>query len=133
MRLPQPPLLPLQPLQLEGMLVGFMDLVLEHEGRYFVLDYKSNHLGADAAAYDSAAMTAAMAQHRYDVQAAIYLLALHRLLKVRMGRDYRPEQHLGGAVYLFLRGVNGPQNGVCLLPACIPLLDAFDALLDGEI
>jgi exodeoxyribonuclease V beta subunit len=69
-----------------------------------------------------------MAQHRYDVQAAIYLLALHRLLSVRLGDNYDPEQHLGGAVYLFLRGVNGPQNGVCHLPASAPLLAALDTM-----
>ena len=119
--------------QLHGMLLGFADLVFEHQGKYWVLDYKSNHLGDEDAAYSSDALANSMAAHRYDVQAAIYLLALHRLLKMRMGGDYQPEQHLGGAVYLFLRGVKGPQNGVCLMPACLPLLDALDAMLDGEL
>lgn len=117
---------------LHGMLMGFADLVFEHQGRYWVLDYKSNHLGADDAAYDHEAMTHAMAQHRYDVQAAIYLLALHRLLKQRLGVRYQPEAHLGGAVYLFLRGIKGPQNGVCLIPASLPLLTALDAMLGEE-
>ncbi|MBV5298193.1 MAG: exodeoxyribonuclease V subunit beta [Rhodoferax sp.] len=115
--------------QLHGMLMGFADLVFEHQGKYWVLDYKSNHLGDDDAAYDHDALVHAMAEHRYDVQAAIYLLALHRLLKQRLGRSYQPEQHLGGAVYLFLRGIKGPQHGVCLIPACLPLLDALDAML----
>ena len=117
--------------QLHGMLMGFADLVFEHEGKYWVLDYKSNHLGDDDAAYSQDALAHAMAKHRYDVQAAIYLLALHRLLKQRLGSSYRPEDHLGGAVYLFLRGIKGPQNGVCLLPASLPLLNALDAML-GE-
>ena len=116
--------------QLHGMLMGFADLVFVHQGTYWVLDYKSNYLGATDAAYDSATMTAAMAQHRYDVQAAIYLLALHRLLQLRLGAHYNPAQHLGGAVYLFLRGVNGPQQGVCLVPASLPLLQALDAMLN---
>ncbi|MFA6063070.1 MAG: exodeoxyribonuclease V subunit beta [Gallionella sp.] len=111
--------------QLHGMLMGFIDLVFEHQGKYWILDYKSNHLGDDDAAYNEDALASAMAKHRYDVQAAIYMLALHRLLQVRLGRDYVPEQHLGGAVYLFLRGVNGPQSGVCLLPATAPLLAAL--------
>ena len=115
--------------QLHGMLMGFADLVFEHQGRYWVLDYKSNHLGADDAAYDSDTLAAAMAAHRYDVQAAIYLLALHRLLKLRLGQGYQPEQQLGGAVYLFLRGIKGPQNGVCLIPPSVALLDALDAML----
>ncbi|MDD4947627.1 MAG: exodeoxyribonuclease V subunit beta, partial [Gallionella sp.] len=118
--------------QLHGMLMGFADLVFEHQGKYWVLDYKSNHLGEDDAVYDHDALAHAMAEHRYDVQAAIYLLALHRLLKQRLGNSYRPEDHLGGAVYLFLRGIKGPQNGVCLMPACLPLLDALDAMLGEE-
>jgi len=115
--------------QLHGMLMGFTDLVFEHQGKYWVLDYKSNHLGDDDAAYNHAALAHAMAEHRYDVQAAIYLLALHRLLQLRLGSGYQPEQHLGGAVYLFLRGINGPASGVCLIPACLPLLEALDAML----
>jgi exodeoxyribonuclease V beta subunit len=118
--------------QLHGMLMGFADLVFEHQGRYWVLDYKSNYLGADDAAYDSAAMTRSMAEHRYDVQAAIYLLALHRLLRSRLGDSYRPREQLGGAVYLFLRGLKGPQSGVCLVAPTPELLDALDALLDAE-
>lgn len=115
--------------QLHGMLMGFMDLVFEHQGKYWVLDYKSNYLGQSDADYGPDALARVMAQHRYDVQAAIYLLALHRLLKTRLGDNYQPEQHLGGAVYLFLRGVQGPANGVCLIPVCVPLLEALDTLL----
>lgn len=118
--------------QLHGMLMGFADLVFEHQGKFWVLDYKSNHLGEDDAAYNSGALERSMAEHRYDVQAAIYLLALHRLLKQRLGADYQPAQHLGGAVYLYLRGVKGPQSGVCLIPASAPLLEALDAMLDAE-
>lgn len=118
--------------ELHGMLMGFADLVFEHEGRYWVLDHKSHHLGDDDAAYSQDALADAMAKHRYDVQAAIYMLALHRLLKQRLGSSYQPEDHLGGAVYLFLRGIKGPQNGVCLLPAPLPLLDALDAMLGEE-
>ncbi|HEY5582578.1 MAG TPA: 3'-5' exonuclease, partial [Rhodoferax sp.] len=118
--------------QLHGMLMGFADLVFEHQGKFWVLDYKSNHLGEDDAAYDSDALARSMAEHRYDVQAAIYMLALHRLLKLRLGSSYQPAEHLGGAVYLFLRGVKGPQSGVCLIPACAPLLEALDAMLVEE-
>ena len=115
--------------QLHGMLMGFADLVFEHQGRYWVLDYKSNYLGEMDAAYTADALAHAMAHHRYDVQAAIYLLALHRLLQQRLGPDYDPAQHLGGAVYLFLRGIHGPENGVCLVPASLPLMDALAAML----
>jgi exodeoxyribonuclease V beta subunit len=118
--------------QLHGMLMGFADLVFEHQGKFWVLDYKSNHLGNDDAAYGSEALAHSMAAHRYDVQAAIYMLALHRLLKSRLGDSYAPETHLGGAVYLYLRGIQGPQNGVCLIPPSLPLLTALDAMLTEE-
>jgi exodeoxyribonuclease V beta subunit len=119
--------------QLHGMLMGFADLVFEHEGRYWVLDYKSNHLGADEAAYTPQALAAAMAHHRYEVQAALYMLALHRLLRARLGEAYNPAQQLGGAVYLFLRGIDGPAGGCCTLPAPIELLDGLDAMLSAEV
>lgn len=118
--------------QLNGMLMGFADLIFEHQGRYWVLDYKSNFLGDEDAVYDADALARSMAEHRYDVQAAIYMLALHRLLKLRLGAAYEPETHLGGAVYLFLRGLKGPQSGVCQIPASIPLLNALEAMLAQE-
>ena len=85
--------------ELHGMLMGFADLVFCHAGRYWVLDYKTNHLGSEAAAYTHDALAGAMLEHRYDVQAALYLLALHRLLQSRLGDAYEPTQHLGGALY----------------------------------
>lgn len=115
--------------QLHGMLMGFADLVFEHEGRYWVLDYKSNHLGADDSAYTAEALDQAMAHHRYEVQAALYMLALHRLLRSRLGQAYNPAQHLGGAVYLFMRGMDGPAGGCCTLPAPVALMDGLDAML----
>ena len=115
--------------QLRGLLMGFADLVFEHGRRYGVLDYKSNALGARDADYTTAAMEAAMLEHRYDVQAALYLLALHRLLRTRLGAAYRPAQQLHGAVYHFLRGVGTASAGAYHLPAPLALIDALDALL----
>ena len=116
---------------LHGMLMGFADLVIEHAGRYWVLDYKSNHLGDHDASYSLPALQVAVCGHRYDVQAAIYLLALHRLLRTRLGASYRPAQQLGGAIVYFLRGLQGPANGCCLLAPPLALLDGLDALLVG--
>jgi exodeoxyribonuclease V beta subunit len=115
--------------QLQGMLMGFADLVFEHQGRYWVLDYKSNHLGVDDAAYSRTALQHSMAEHRYDVQASLYLLALHRLLQARLGSAYDPARQLGGAVYLYLRGIRGPERGVCQLPADLTLLGALENML----
>jgi exodeoxyribonuclease V beta subunit len=119
--------------QLHGMLKGFADLVFEHEGRYWVLDYKSNSLGAGDAAYSRPAMAAGMAAHRYDIQGAIYMLALHRLLKSRLGDGYDPARQLGGAVFLFLRGIaNTATRGCYLLQPDLELLDGLDRLLGDE-
>ena len=116
--------------QLHGMLKGFADLVFEHEGRYWVLDYKSNALGPGDAAYTRAAMAAGMAAHRYDIQGAIYMLALHRLLKSRLGDGYDPARQLGGAIFLFLRGIASEKTRGCyLIEPDIVLLDGLDALL----
>lgn len=115
---------------LHGMLMGFADLVFAHQGRYWVLDYKTNHLGLEAAAYTDAALAHAMLQHRYDVQAALYMLALHRLLQSRMGEGYVPEEHLGGAIYYFLRGLDGPAQAVHHVPPALALLQALEDLLE---
>ena len=112
----------LQPRQLEGLLTGFMDLVFCHAGRYYVLDYKSNRL----AAYGPPQLQQAMLAHRYDVQAALYVLALHRLLKSRLP-DYDYDQHLGGALYLFLRGVDQPGGGLLHLSPSRALIESLDA------
>ncbi len=119
--------------QLHGMLKGFTDLVFECHGRYWVLDYKSNALGPGDTAYTQAAMAAGMAEHRYDIQGAIYMLAVHRLLRARLGDEYSPHEHLGGAVFLFLRGIGNPATHGCyLLEPDLELLDGLDRLLGKD-
>ena len=71
----------LLPQQLNGMLKGFIDLVFEHQGRYYVADYKSNWLGPRDADYTPAALRDAVLQHRYELQYVLYVFALHRLLR----------------------------------------------------
>ncbi|MBA4502860.1 exodeoxyribonuclease V subunit beta [Marinobacterium marinum] len=127
----------LAPQQLGGMLKGFIDLVFEHEGRYWVADYKSNWLGPDDSCYSPAAMQTAVLEKRYDVQYVLYLLALHRLLKARMPEYAEDpikgyEQHVGGAVYLFLRGINEADNhGCCIDRPAAELIETLDRLLAG--
>ncbi|WP_280549916.1 UvrD-helicase domain-containing protein [Halomonas sp. 11-S5] len=113
--------------RLNGMLKGFIDLVVEHEGRFYVLDWKSNHLGRDDAAYSEAAMVDAVREKRYDLQYCLYLLALHRLLKSRLP-DYDIDRHLGGALYVFLRGQHAPSRGVHRERPPRQLIEALDAL-----
>ena len=113
--------------RVNGMLKGFIDLVFCHGGRYFVLDYKSNYLGDDATAYDKDAMAHAMAGHRYDLQSVLYILALHRLLKARV-REYDYDRDVGGAVYLFLRGVDASGTGVYADKPPETLIEKLDRL-----
>jgi exodeoxyribonuclease V beta subunit len=115
--------------RVHGLVMGFADLVFEHEGRYWVLDYKSNALGERDADYHAEALADAMAAHRYDVQAMLYLLALHRLLRQRLGAAYDPARQLGGALCLFLRGIEGPERGCFTMPADARWLERLDRVL----
>jgi exodeoxyribonuclease V beta subunit len=128
--LPHLPRAMLSERQLTGMLHGFIDLVFEHEGRYWILDYKSTTLGNEDGAYHTAALQAALVEKRYEVQGLIYLLALHRMLKARLGTAYDPQRQLGGALFFFLRGIgNASTRGCCPLTPDIALLEALDRLL----
>ena len=118
---------PLQAGQLNGMLKGFIDLVVEHDGRYYVIDYKSNWLGPDDAAYTPAAMAEEILAKRYELQYVLYLLALHRLLKLRLP-DYDYDTHIGGALYLFLRGSQAPTRGIHAERPPRALIEALDHL-----
>ncbi|WP_404375396.1 exodeoxyribonuclease V subunit beta [Vreelandella aquamarina] len=116
---------------LNGMLKGFIDLAFEHQGRFYVLDWKSNYLGPNDSAYEPEALRHALLAKRYDLQAALYLLAMHRLLKARLP-DYDPHQHLGGSMTVFLRGSRSPGRGVVGEPAPVELIEALDSLFAGE-
>ncbi|WP_031596420.1 exodeoxyribonuclease V subunit beta [Ferrovum myxofaciens] len=120
---------PLTARTLKGLMMGFADLVFLWEDRFWVLDYKSNALGENDAAYTRTALKQAVLTHRYEVQLALYLLALHRLLKVRLGSTYIPRQHLGGGIDLFLRGIQGPERGSLLLESPHEWIETLDALL----
>ncbi|MFI8417465.1 exodeoxyribonuclease V subunit beta [Serratia sp. NPDC078593] len=119
--------------QVQGMLKGFIDLVFCWQGKYYLLDYKSNWLGPDSRAYTQPAMAQAMAEHRYDLQYQLYTLALHRYLRHRLA-DYDYQRHFGGVIYLFLRGVDAEQPGNGIF-ACRPdaaLVEGMDRLFSGE-
>ncbi|GFO61000.1 hypothetical protein GMST_33250 [Geomonas silvestris] len=96
---------------LEGMLRGFMDLVIEHGGRYYILDWKSNHLGNHPGAYNMAGMRREMEESCYPLQYLLYTVALDNYLRLRVP-GYRYEEHFGGIFYIFLRGVDGTGNGI---------------------
>jgi len=90
-----------------GFLRGFIDLVFEHGGRYYLLDWKSNHLGDTVRHYAADALATAMRRHAYPLQASLYTLALHRWLRRRLpAYDY--DSDFGGVFYVFLRGAGLP-------------------------
>jgi exodeoxyribonuclease V beta subunit len=79
------------------------------------VDYKTNHLGPNDRAYSDERIELAMERAFYPIQAAIYALALHRWLKSRL-TNYDPNKHLGDVIYLFCRGINGPNRGIWKRP-----------------
>jgi exodeoxyribonuclease V beta subunit len=97
---------------LRGYLAGSIDVVLRlSDQRCLVVDYKTNYLGDTAADYSPARLTEAMLHSDYPLQAMLYSVVLHRFLRWRMP-DYAPARHLGGVLYLFVRGMCGADTPV---------------------
>ncbi|RUO25443.1 exodeoxyribonuclease V subunit beta [Aliidiomarina minuta] len=117
---------------LNGMLKGFIDLIFEYQGKYYVADYKSNYLGPDDASYTQETMRDKILNSRYDMQYVIYILALHKLLQSRLGDAYDYDEHVGGALYLFLRGHNAPSRGAFFDKPSRQLIEQLDALLTAQ-
>ncbi|MBS0551688.1 MAG: PD-(D/E)XK nuclease family protein, partial [Proteobacteria bacterium] len=122
--------------ELSGYLKGYVDLVFEHDGRYWVLDWKSNHLGDGIEDYAPPRLEVAMQAHGYHLQHLLYSVALHRhLARSLAGYDY--ERHFGGVLYLFVRGVrpgwrqDGQPAGVFHHRAEHATIAELDALLAG--
>ncbi len=101
------PALRFKPVQ--GMVRGFMDMVFEHDGRYYLIDWKSNHLGYRVEDYGQDALKEAMVKKLYPLQYLLYTVALNRYLSLRV-KGYTYATHFGGVLYVFLRGVS-PERG----------------------
>ena len=118
--------------QLRGFLVGFVDLVATCDGRHWIVDWKSNHLGDHRDDYGPAALATAMVESDYVLQYHLYVLALHRQLRARLP-DYDYERHTGGVAYAFLRGVAADTtNGVLFDRVPRALVEAMDRWAGGE-
>lgn len=117
-----------------GFLKGYIDLVFEHRGRWYVVDYKSNDLGPRAEDYASSRLEVPMAAHHYLLQYHLYTVAVHRFLQATLvGYDY--ETHFGGVFYLFLRGMspsNPAGNGVYFDRPPAKLVETLAELLTGK-
>ena len=117
---------------IDGYLHGFIDVVARHGGRWYVMDYKSNWLGNDLAAYSAETIAASMRQHRYHLQYLLYVTALHRLLRIRLP-DYDYDRDIGGAFYLFVRAMrpSAPGYGVHYDRPSRACIEAIDACFKG--
>ena len=117
---------------LEGMMKGFIDLIFMHNGKFYIADYKTNHLGNHAKDYDDAHLHQAMLDNYYDVQYLIYSVALTRYLKFRMP-NYNYDEHFGGIFYLFVRGMtdNG-SDGVYFRKPTEQQIEELDQLMGAD-
>ena len=118
---------------IEGFLRGFIDLVAMHDGCWYVVDYKSNFLGPSLADYGAEGLGDAVARGGYRLQYLLYVLALHRYLSARLP-GYEYDTHVGGAFYLFLRGVDpeaGKDRGVYFDRPSAACIAGLDACFDG--
>ena len=88
----------------QGYMKGFIDLVVEKDGKWWIVDYKSNYLGANLASYGEDRLQYEMIQANYILQYHIYTVALHRYLQFRL-EGYAYDRNFGGVYYLFLRGI----------------------------
>jgi exodeoxyribonuclease V beta subunit len=97
----------------DGFLRGFMDLVFRHEGRYYLLDWKSNWLGSRPSDYSRQNLDRTMHQSFYSLQSLLYALAVDRYLKQRLP-EYRYDRDFGGIFYIFVRGLDdsSPEYGI---------------------
>ena len=103
---------------MRGFLKGFIDLIFEFQGRFYLADWKSNFLGDDYAGYTPECLRQAMSKSYYIVQYLIYTVALDKYLQKRI-KNYSYEKHFGGVYYFFLRGINSQtakNNGVYFDP-----------------
>ncbi|MCG8274993.1 exodeoxyribonuclease V subunit beta [Stenotrophomonas sp. NLF4-10] len=116
--------------RLEGLMTGKIDLTYVRDGRWYVLDYKSNRLPG----YAPAQLEAAMRHSEYDLQALIYTVALHRWLRFRLGDGYDYARDFGGIRYLFCRGLDAtrsPSPGLYAHRFAPELVQAVDELFAG--
>ena len=112
---------------LSGYLGGFVDLAFPRGGKWWIVDWKSNQLGAADARYAPAVLGEVMMEKHYTLQYHLYLLAMHRFLRIRVA-GYDPVTHWGGVAYAFLRGIgeNDAARGWFIDTPTPALLDALD-------
>ena len=115
----------------QGYLKGFIDLIFENDGRFYLVDWKSNYLGPNLSDYQREKLTKVMVREKYILQYLLYTVALHQYLGQRL-TDYDYDCHFGGLFYLFLRGVrkeNGEEAGIYHHRPARELVEKLSAVL----
>ncbi|MEJ7767319.1 MAG: exodeoxyribonuclease V subunit beta [Chitinophagaceae bacterium] len=118
---------------LEGIMNGKLDLFFEFRGKYYILDWKSNYLGDKLPDYSPDALSHAMNQSNYHLQYLIYTLAAKKYLQSRLDKfDY--EQHFGGVIYLFVRGVrNTGDTGIYVNRPTLQQLSSLEKIISNSL
>ncbi|MEO2169314.1 MAG: exodeoxyribonuclease V subunit beta, partial [bacterium] len=117
----------------QGYVKGYIDLVFESGGRFYLVDYKSNWLGPQLDDYAAPRLPTVMREQLYTLQYLTYTVAVHRMLRWRLP-DYDYDRHFGGVRYLFLRGMApalGSASGVFAHRPPRELVEEFDERLRG--
>jgi len=109
-----------------------MDLFFRYKGKYYILDWKSNFLGFTISDYQTENVEEAMTDSNYHLQYLIYTMALRLYLKNRIP-DFNYDDHFGGVVYLFLRGMRtGSNNGIFRIIPAVSVLNNMEALIHHQ-
>ena len=112
---------------MQGLMTGYVDLLFRHNNKYYILDWKSNYLGNTLDDYDQVGLARAMKANNYELQYWIYTLAVKRWLESRV-KDFNYDQHFGGVIYLFIRGIReGQQTGIYVNKPAREQIDKIDA------
>lgn len=115
--------------ELYGMMNGFIDLLFEYNGKYYILDWKSNFLGNSLDSYHPEMMNAAMTRNNYHLQYLIYTVAVSKYLNHRLP-GYNYEEHFGGVMYSFVRGMRkGSDYGIFFTRPDKELIKRIDNLI----
>jgi exodeoxyribonuclease V beta subunit len=117
---------------IEGLMTGFIDLLFEYNGKYYILDWKSNQLGNSTENYNTAGMEEAMKGSNYNLQFMIYTVAVKRWLEKRV-ENFNYEKQFGGIIYVFLRGVReGSETGIFKTKPQADKIESLEKLLSHK-
>ncbi|HLR37499.1 MAG TPA: hypothetical protein VK084_05615, partial [Chitinophagaceae bacterium] len=110
-----------------------IDLFFQYEGRYYILDWKSNYLGSQVEDYAPEYLEQAMTESNYHLQYLLYTYAAKKYLESRLREGFNYEKDFGGVLYLFLRGMReGKENGVFYTKPSVKQLEILEGIFEKE-